>query len=379
MITLLKNARLLSNPKEEKCDILFNKSIIAVDKEIHPGLKDIKVIDADGKFVSPGLIDQHTHLIGAGGKFGFESLTPEIMLSELIGCGITSVVGVLGTDGATRSIKSLYAKTKSLEAEGISAFMHTNYFGLPPVTITGSVQDDLIFIDNVLGCKIAISDERGAFADEKDLLSLLRQTRTGGLISGKGGVLHVHLGGLDTRMDILFQLVKKHQFPIRNISPTHVGRTEKLFYQSLEFAKLGGMIDITTGASKFTEPYEQVLLALNNGVSIDNLTFSSDANAGLSVVDKNGAITGLKKAPLYESIRQVQKLIGTGKVTPADAIKLMTVNPAKNLGLKKKGRIEPGFDADFTLFDDNYEITDVIAKGEVFMQNKILLKRGRFE
>lgn len=379
MITLIKNAKLIASPNEEKTDILFNQNIIEMGKNLNPGIKDLQHIDATGKYISAGLIDQHMHLIGAGGKYGFASLTPEVMFSELVMSGLTTVVGTLGTDGATRSVKTLYAKTQSLISEGISAYMYTNYYGLPPITITGSVLDDMVFISNVVGCKIAISDERSSYPTEKQLLDLLHDVRIGGLVSGKGGILHVHIGALDTRIDVLLDIVKKRNFPVRNISPTHVGRTEKLFYQCNEFAKLGGIIDITTGASKFTEPSEQVLIALKNGVSIDNITFSSDCHAGLSVVDEEGKLVRLKKAPMTESLKQVKDLLATGKVTPSDGFRLITVNPAKNLGLKKKGKIDVNMDADFTLFNSNYEVTDVIARGEILMQDGKLVKKGSYE
>lgn len=379
MIALIRNANLLVPGSEKKADILFNDRVIEIGEGLNPKIGDLQVIDAEGKYLSPGLIDQHMHLIGAGGKFGFSSLTPEIMLSDLLMSGLTTVVGTLGTDGATRSVKSLYAKTRSLVDEGISAYMYTNYFGLPPVTITGSVLDDMVFIDRVLGCKIAISDERSSYPTDKQLLDVLHDVRIGGLVSGKGGIMHVHLGALETRIQPLLDLVEKYKFPIRNISPTHVGRTEKLFYHSLEFAKLGGMIDITTGASKFTDPSEQVLLALKEGVSIDLLTFSSDSHAGLSVVNEEGQLIRLKKAPMTENFGQVRELIATGKVAPAEALKLITLNPAKNLGLKQKGRLATDLDADFTLYNSEFEITDVIARGKLIMQDRKLLKTGSYE
>lgn len=379
MITLIRNARLLVPGREDKADILFNDRIIEIGHELNPKISDLHVVEAEGKYLAPGLIDQHMHLIGAGGKFGFASLTPEIMLSDLLMSGLTTVVGTLGTDGATKSVKTLYAKVMSLVNEGISAYMFTNYFGLPTVTITGSVLDDMVFIDRVLGCKIAISDERSSYPTDKQLLDLLHDVRIGGLVSGKGGILHVHVGGLDTHVQPLLDLVQKYKFPIRNISPTHVGRTEKLFYQSLEFAKLGGIIDITTGASKFTEPSDQVLLALKNGVSIDNITFSSDCHAGLSEVDEHGNIKRLKTAPMTGNLGQVRELISTGKVAPSEAFRLITLNPARNLGLKQKGRVAVDHDADFTLFDTEFEITDVIARGRIMMEDQKLLKTGSYE
>ena len=132
------------------------------------------VFDFKGKIATPGFIDQHIHVIGAGGKHGFASMTPQLHLGELIKCGTTSVVGLLGTDGSTRSIKTLYSKIQALNQEGISAYMYTGYYGLDKVYLMNSLQEDMIYIDCVLGCKIAISDIRSSYPSALELLRLLR-------------------------------------------------------------------------------------------------------------------------------------------------------------------------------------------------------------
>ena len=248
---LIRNAQVYSPNKVGKKDLLIGGGkILAVSDSLSLRTPEIEVIDMKGKVTTPGLIDQHIHLIGAGGKHGFNSLTPEITLSELISCGSTTVMGLLGTDGVTKSLRTLYAKTKALDKEGITAYMLTGFFGLPPITITGSVLEDMILIDKVIGCKIAISDPRSSYPTAKELLNILKDVHVGGLTSGKGGILHVHLGALDTNMSLLIELVEKYKFPIKNISPTHVGRTASLFDEAIKFAKLGGMIDITTGSEQ---------------------------------------------------------------------------------------------------------------------------------
>ena len=380
MIQLIKNAQVYSPAFLGKKDILVGgEKILAIADSIDLPSSLAQVWDAEEKKVTPGLIDQHVHIIGAGGKHGFSSMTPEIMLSEFVACGTTTVVGLLGTDASARSIKTLYAKTKALDNEGITAYMFTSYFGIDPITITGSIQDDLIFIDKILGCKVAISDERSSYPETLELLRHLRDVHVGGLISGKGGILHVHLGGLSTKMDILFELVQKHEFPIRHISPTHVGRSKDLFDQALEFAKLGGMIDITTGASKFMDPWKSVLYAKERGVSIDKLSFSSDGHAGLSKQNAEGQHIGFTKAPIYQNLQQVQALVKEGNMDFSEALKLITTNPAKNLSLTNKGRIQVGADADLCFFDDQYNLTDVVARGQTMMKSGEVIVKGSFE
>lgn len=380
MFTLLKNAEVYSPDYLGKNDLLFaGEKIVAIQPSLLVCYPNTYVVDLAGQLVTPGLIDQHIHITGAGGKYGFASMTPEINLSELIACGTTTVNGLLGTDGTVRNLKTLYSKAKALEQEGISAYMFCGYYGLDSVTLTGDIQSDMIFIDKVIGCKIAISDIRSSYPTALDLVRKLREITVGGMIGHKKGILHIHLGNLKTQMDVLFELVKTYQFPIQHISPTHVGRTKPLFEQAMEFALMGGMIDITTGASKYTDPHKSVLYALENKVPIDLLTFSSDGNAGLTKLDENGNVIGVKKAPFDQNLEEVVQLIKVGNVPVGDAFKLITSNPAANLGLKNKGHIQVGKDADLCVFNKDLQLTHVFARGQHMMREQEIIVKGSFE
>ena len=377
---LIKNTNLYSPKSLGKKDILIsNGKIVAIDDEIVNHSVFSEVWDAKGAITTPGFIDQHIHVIGAGGKHGFASMTPQLHLGDLINCGTTTVVGLLGTDGSTRSIKTLFSKTQALNQEGITAYMYTGYYGLDKVYLMNSLQEDMIYIDSVIGCKIAISDIRSSYPSALELLRLLRNVRVGGMLSGKKGILHLHLGALSSKMDLLFEIIENYEFPIEHISPTHVGRTKDLFDQAITFAKMGGMIDITTGASKYTDPYKSVLYALDNNVSIDNMTFSSDGNAGLDKLDKNNNLVGFKSAPFDKNFEEVINLHKLGGIPIEDALKLITSNPAKNLGLKNKGQVKINSDADLCFLNSDLELHTVIANGKFMMQEGALVVKGSFE
>ena len=377
---LIKNTNLYSPKSLGKKDILIsNGKIVAIDDEIVNHSVFSEVWDAKGAITTPGFIDQHIHVIGAGGKHGFASMTPQLHLGDLINCGTTTVVGLLGTDGSTRSIKTLFSKTQALNQEGITAYMYTGYYGLDKVYLMNSLQEDMIYIDSVIGCKIAISDIRSSYPSALELLRLLRNVRVGGMLSGKKGILDLHLGALSSKMDLLFEIIENYEFPIEHISPTHVGRTKDLFDQAITFAKMGGMIDITTGASKYTDPYKSVLYALDNNVSIDNMTFSSDGNAGLDKLDKNNNLVGFKSAPFDKNFEEVINLHKHGGIPIEDALKLITSNPAKNLGLKNKGQVKVNSDADLCFLNSDLELHTVIANGKFMMQEGALVVKGSFE
>lgn len=376
---LIKNAKLYTPAYIGKKDVLIGAGkILLIEDKIDITLPNLEIIEAEGKLVFPGLIDQHIHVTGAGGQKGFASMTPPIELSQLIACGTTTVMGLLGTDGSTKNLQGLYAKVKGLDQEGITAYMLTSYFAYPPLTFM-SVRDDIMFIDKVIGCKIAISDERSSFPSAQELMRLIGDIHVAGLLTQKKGILHVHLGALESHMSLLLELVEKYQAPIRRISPTHVGRTRPLFDEAIRFAKLDGMIDISTGGTKFDEPYKQVLYALEQGVSMDSMTFSSDGNAGVMKKDEKGNIIGYRRAPIDLNLKQVIKLIKDGGQDPSEAFKLITSSPATNLSLPNKGTIGTGKDADLCFFDEDFNLLDVIAKGQVMMKDQVVVKKGTFE
>jgi beta-aspartyl-dipeptidase (metallo-type) len=380
MLTLIKNANVYAPKHLGKKDILVGAGrILAIEDHIENHSAIQKTWDVQHKVVTPGLIDQHIHVIGAGGKDGFATMTPEVNLSELIACGTTTVCSLLGTDGTARNIRTLYAKVKALNQEGISAYMLSGYYGMDTKTITESIQGDMLFIDKVLGVKIAISDIRSSYPTARELVRKLRDIMVGGMIGGKKGILHVHLGYLPSKMDVLFELVNDFHFPIKHISPTHVGRTKELFDQAIEFAKLGGMIDITTAASKYTDPYKAVLYALEKGASIDKMTFSTDGHAGLTKFNEQGQPIGVRKAPIDKNLEEVVSLVKKGNLPIEEAFKLITTNPAENLGLKHKGSIKVGYDADFCAFDDDLYLKDVFAKGKLMMEDNTIIEKGNFE
>lgn len=377
---LIKNARLYTAENNGLSDILISgNKIVEVADKIDTGNLEIETIDAAGALVTPGLIDLHVHVIGGGGQTGFSSLAPEVRVTKLIECGTTTVVGMLGTDGFVKQLPQLYAKTMSLRMNGLSAYMLTGFYGLPTPTLTDSVTEDLIYIDPVIGCKIAICDDRSSHPTELELLRIINQVRLGGFTSAKGGVMHIHLGALEDGMTLLLDIAKKYPTLIRYISPTHTIRTEALFRQAIDFAKMRGMIDISTGGTKFTEPYKAVLMALEEGVNIDQMTYSSDGNAGVRRIDLQTGLDTYTLAPLHLNLEQTVKLITEGGLKPKDAFKLITENPAKVMNLKNKGFIAPGYDADFCFFDADFKLQTVISNGIPFMKDGEIIKKGNFE
>ncbi|HEY8804622.1 MAG TPA: amidohydrolase family protein, partial [Clostridium sp.] len=204
MITIIKNGEVYAPEYIGKKDIIIaggKIEAIVENTTVPQNFAPVKVINADGKLVFPGFIDAHVHIIGGGGEGGFKTRTPEIYLSDIVVGGITTVVGCLGTDGVCRDLKTLLAKSRALEEEGISTYIYSGSYAIPVSTITNSCKSDIMLIDKVIGIgEVAISDHRSSQPTYEEFIKVVADARVGGLLSGKAGVVNVHLGYGDRRL-----------------------------------------------------------------------------------------------------------------------------------------------------------------------------------
>lgn len=260
--TLLQGAHLYAPEDRGICDVLVaNGKIIAVASNIPSDIvPDCTVVDLSGQILCPGFIDQHVHLIGGGGEAGPTTRTPEVALSRLTEAGVTSVVGLLGTDSISRHPESLLAKTRALNEEGISAWMLTGAYHVPSRTITGSVEKDVAIIDRVIGVKCAISDHRSAAPDVYHLANMAAESRVGGLLGGKPGVTVFHMGDSKKALQPVYDLLENCDVPISKLLPTHVNRNVPLFEQALG-SRAKAALSISPAALTNRSPLPKVLPA----------------------------------------------------------------------------------------------------------------------
>lgn len=375
---LLKNCSL----NGKFVDILIeNKKILKIgnidEKQLERIFgKDLDIINIHNRHVIPGYIDTHVHLTGGGGEGGFSSRVPEIKLSEIVSNGVTTVVGVLGTDTITRSVENLVSKTKALNEEGITAYCLTGGYEYPSPTVTGTIQKDITFIKEIIGTKIAISDHRCYNPTKENLIKLMSETRVAGLVSGKKVSVNFHVGWGKGNMDKLLDILNETNIPNSLIRPTHVSCNEEVFKQALKLAKKGTYIDITAGKD-IEKSVKYILKVFEKGLS-EQLTISSDANGSVPIW-KDGVCIGISAHTMNGLHRIIKELIIKHNITLDEATKILTLNPSKALNLEDKGVIEEGKDADIIILDENYNINSVMALGEFAILNNKIIKRGKYE
>lgn len=339
--------------------------------DIPSNFLDIEVIDGRGKIVFPGFIDGHVHILGGGGEEGYNSRTPEIKFSDLVEAGITTVVGCLGTDNICRGLAELLAKAKQLEICGITTYCYTGSYDIPTKTLTSSIKSDLMLVDKFIGVgEIAISDHRSSQPTYTSFTDVLANARVGGLLSGKAGIVNVHIGNGRDRLKYLFDVMKKTEIPSNQILPTHLNRNNILFKQGLEYVKKGGLMDLTTSSDPDhleigeLQASRGLKIYLDKKLPIENITFTSDGNGSMPIFDEDGEIVGIGICKVKSLYEEVKKAIIQEDIDIETAIKVITSNPARILKLRDKGVIKEGNSADCVIVDErSLDIDSVYANG----------------
>lgn len=388
---LIQNGDIYAPTPLGRGDVLIGGGrIIHVDEHIDPARLPgkVEVINAAGMAVTPGFIDGHQHFTGGGGEGGFHTRTPEMQLSMNFDNGVTTAVGLLGTDSLTRSVESLYAKTEAFNAEGLTAFMLTGAYWHPSPTVTGSIGRDLTYLRPVIGLKLAIADTRGPLVSAEDLAAMAAEVRVAALVAGKPGIITIHTGIKDERLALLFAVIKKYGIRADTFIPTHVNRKDLLLQEQVfQLAEMGAIADATclteipTEADNHLSAADFALLADKRGL-FDQITFSSDAGGSMPRWDKDRKhIVGMGIGTPASLCFELNRLVNVLNMDLGKALKPLTTNPARLYGLQgRKGSIAADADGDVLVLEpSSMQVVDAVAGGSLVKRNGSLLKKGYFE
>jgi beta-aspartyl-dipeptidase (metallo-type) len=361
MFTLIENGEVYGPESLGPASVLLADSTILKIGEVDRAALDklevpVEVIDASRCIVTPGIIDPHQHLLGSSGEEGFSSQTPEISAGEIISAGITTVVGCLGVDTTMKTMAGLLARAKALKEEGLSAYIWSGGYNVPPTTITSSIRDDIMFIEEVIGAgEIAISDERSTDPTVQELARLVNDTYVGGMLSRKAGVTHFHVGNAESRLKLLHQLLNDYHTPPQCIYASHVERNKKLLRDAIQLTRSGCFVDFDTAGEDLTE---YICFYFKNAAEPGQLTLSSDAG---------------QTSP-GNLLEQIQRCKEQGCIQLQQLLALVTKNTATVLKLGSKGELAVGKDADVLVLEgESLALKEVIAGG------KRLFREGRLE
>lgn len=373
MLTLFKNAQIYAPQHLSIKDLLIGgKSILALADHIEPPSgTDVETIDCTGRWLVPGFIDSHVHITGGGGEGGPVSRMPELQLSMMVEAGVTTVIGCLGTDGITRTVESVLMKVKTLRAQGVSAWMYTGAYQVPPPTITGDIAKDIALFEEIIGVgEVAISDHRSSVPSIAELARIAAQARVAGMIGGKAGIVNVHMGDAQDPFRPIHDVVACTELGYKQFLPTHCNRNSYIFEDAKEYGKKG-YVDITTSsypyyADEEIKPSIALNELLNSGVPLGHITFTSDGCGSLPGFDpETGKLIKIEMGLPSSILREMKEAVLVDGIPLEQALQVATSNPADILKLPGKGHIQEGYDADLLILDADFNIVHLMAMGKM--------------
>lgn len=339
------------------------------------------VVDASGKLLVPGFIDTHTHMSGGGGEAGAATKVPAPLLSSFTSAGVTTAIGLLGTDSTTRSIAELLAAARGLSELGLHALCYTGSYDVPPPTITGSVRGDIVHVDRIVAVgELAISDHRSSQPTFDEVIRIAAQAHTAGMMTGKAGLVHFHLGDGERGLNLIREALEKTELPARTFHPTHVNRNPNLWQEAKSIVKQGVTVDVTAFPDEPNEPTTAWFVEdyLKSKLPLDKLTLSSDGGGCLPTFNESGELLRMdvgRSETLLNTVRQCEEL----DLPLSQVLATITRNPAKLFRLHGRGEIEVGHYADLVLLNAKREVDACIAQGQWMVKGGEALVKGLFE
>jgi imidazolonepropionase-like amidohydrolase len=116
---LIKNGTILTVTKGTipKGDILVIKGIIKQVGENIKAPKGIKIIDASGKYVIPGIIDSHTHIALTGTNESAEAITAEVKMRDVLNAEDRSIYTAIS--GGVTMVHTMHGSGNPIGGENI--------------------------------------------------------------------------------------------------------------------------------------------------------------------------------------------------------------------------------------------------------------------
>ena len=357
---LIKNATVWTNEKEgnlQNTDVLLKAGKIA---KIGKGLNETgaRVIDGTGKYLSPGIIDEHSHIGALSINEGAQSVTSEVRIGDnmnpediniyrQLSGGVTSSHILHGSantvGGQTQLIKLRWGTTdEGLKFAGADPFIK---FALGENVKRTTSTNNNRFPDTRMGVEEVLTD---AFDRAVDYQKAMKANPT--------------TTRRDLELDALSEIMNKKRF----ITCHSYVQTEITYaMRAIEKFKAQGYDFNINTFTHILDGYKVADKMKVHGSSA--ATFSdwfayktevTDAIAYNAAIMHNVGVNTVINSDDAEMARRLNqeagKIVKYGGVSEEEAFKMVTINPAKALHVDNKvGSIKVGKDADVVLWSEN--------------------------
>ena len=356
---LIKNGLIEVEGQIKFQDILIeNEKIVKIADEINDITEE--VLDAQGGYILPGVIDPHVHMRDPGLTHKEDFETGSMACAK---GGVTTFIDMPNTVPNTITEEALLNKKR--DAQGRSYVDYGFYFG-------GSKNDNSAEIekvkDSVVGTKVFMNVSTGnmLIEDEKVLENVFRASNLVGVhaegemvkkaieLSEKTGT-PVYLCHLSTKeeLDMVREAKAKGLKVYAEVTPHHLFLHEG-YVESNNLLRMKP--ELKTKADNE---------ALWEGVADGTIDTIGTDHAPHTLEEKQAKLTfGIPGVEF--SLEIMLKGVKSEKITLKRLTEVMSENPAKIFGIKNKGKLEVGYDADLVIIDMKNEekITDeeVVSK-----------------
>lgn len=351
---LIKNATIWTNESEgklEDADVLIDGGkIIKVGKNISD--PSAKIVDGKGKHLTPGIIDEHSHIaISRGVNEGTQAVTSEVRIGDVLAPddvniyrqlagGVTTSHLLHGSanpiGGQTALIKLRYGKNaEELKFEGADGFIKFALGENVKQSNWGDDQRDR-FPQTRMGVEQVFVDAFNRAREyEKNKLTARKDLELDALVEilNKKRFITCH-SYVQSEINMLMKVAEQFSFPVNTF--THILEG----YKVADKMKMHGS-NASTFSDWWAYKYEVVDAIPYNAAIMTKLGLNVSINSD--------------DAEMARRLNQeAAKAIKYGNLTEEQALKLVTLNPAKMLHIDNRvGSIKAGKDADLVLWNEN--------------------------
>lgn len=382
--TLIKQAQIVSDGKTTEADIrIIGERIDKIDKEIAASPGDV-IVDAQGQYVLPGMIDDQVHFREPGlthkGTIASES-------RAAVAGGITSYMEMPNVDPATTSIEALEKKYAIAEQSslanyafylgategnleqikrldptkhcGVKVFMGAstgdllvenaqaldNIFRDSPVLIVTHCESSPIIAENLEKIRLLrqasiadhpiIRDTAACYASSSYAVNLAKKYRS-----------QLHVLHITTEKELsLFEAG-----PIKNKHITAEACVHHLWFSDQDYQRLGNFIKCNPSI-KAASDRDALLRALHTNQIDIIATDHAPHTLEEKQVDYNKAPAGL---PLVEhALLSLLDHVNNKRLSLEQVVEKTAHNPAIRYAISERGYIREGYYADLVLIDVN--------------------------
>ncbi len=393
---LIKNGTVLTITKGTitNGDILIRDGVIKQIGENIPAPAGVKVIDAMGKFIMPGIIDSHTHIALSGTNEMGDAITAEVNMRDVLNAEDLSILTALS--GGVTMIHTLHGSANPIGGQNITLKMK---WGRPA--------EELIVPQALRTLKFALGEN----PKQANRPAAAGQQRYPASRMGVNAIIRRELLEAKNYLEKWerYEAVKKSKNPSKNLLPPRRDlRLEALAEllrgnlvarchsyradETLEFINLSKEFGFKVACFEhipeaFKITRELVQNGIGTSVFLDSWAYKVEASEGIAYsaayCTKQGVLVSLN-SDSGERIRRLfndaGKAMKYGGLSADEALQLITINPAIELGVDKiAGSLEVGKHGDVAIFNEHplsaYARCDMtIIEGDVYFDRSQYLK-----